>query len=45
MSESDLTFRNSKVEDLCLDFSLPGYDQTFLGDGPNRSMVRHCFDK
>ncbi|KAK1312168.1 E3 ubiquitin-protein ligase UPL4 [Acorus calamus] len=36
---SDLCFRNTKIEDLFLDFSLPGYPDFILASGTHSSMV------
>ncbi|PWA53720.1 ubiquitin-protein ligase 4 [Artemisia annua] len=35
----DLCFRDTKIEDLHLDFTLPGYPDFILGSGPNKEMV------
>lgn len=34
-------FRNTRVEDLCLDFTLPGYPDYVLTFGPDHKMVRN----
>lgn len=36
---SDLCFRNTAIEDLCLDFTLPGYADYVLSSGTNSKMV------
>ncbi|KAJ7196000.1 hypothetical protein O6H91_Y509500 [Diphasiastrum complanatum] len=36
---SDLYFRNSRIEDLCLDFTLPGYPEYELVQGGSNIMV------
>ncbi|CAA7389475.1 unnamed protein product [Spirodela intermedia] len=36
---SDLLYRGSRIEDLCLDFSLPGYSDYFFASGDNPEMV------
>ncbi|KAH7656854.1 E3 ubiquitin-protein ligase TRIP12 protein [Dioscorea alata] len=38
-SEADLCFRNMKIEDLCLDFTLPGYSDYVLTSGNDLKMV------
>lgn len=40
--ENGISFRGTKIEDLCLDFNLPGYPHIFLAQGPHHSIVRHC---
>lgn len=35
----DLYFRNTRIEDLCLDFTLPGYTDYLLTDGSNHKLV------
>ncbi|VFQ94842.1 unnamed protein product [Cuscuta campestris] len=35
----DLYFRNTKIEDLCLDFSLPGYTDYILTSASNSELV------
>ncbi|KAB1223893.1 E3 ubiquitin-protein ligase UPL4 [Morella rubra] len=37
--EFDLCFRDTSIEDLCLDFSLPGYPNYILASGPDHKMV------
>jgi len=39
-----LTFRDMRIEDLCLDFTLPGYPDIVLASGTNHSMVGHLLD-
>ncbi|KAL2323294.1 hypothetical protein Fmac_027673 [Flemingia macrophylla] len=34
-----LIFRDTRIEDLCLDFSLPGYPDIVLASGTNHTMV------
>nr|KYP43929.1 E3 ubiquitin-protein ligase UPL4 [Cajanus cajan] len=34
-----LTFRGTRIEDLCLDFTLPGYPDIVLASGTDHSMV------
>lgn len=36
---SQLRFRGVKIEDLCLDFTLPGYPDFLLKDGGNNILV------
>eukprot|EP01018_Ginkgo_biloba_P024668 Gb_07122 [translate_table: standard] len=36
---SELRFRNARIEDLCLDFTLPGYSDYVLKPGGNSIMV------
>ncbi|KAJ8620901.1 hypothetical protein MRB53_029430 [Persea americana] len=38
-SKSDLHFRGTRIEDLCLDFSLPGYNDYKFGSTPDQKMV------
>ena len=40
--EYGLSFRDTQIEDLCLDFSLPGYPDVVLASWPDHTMVRHC---
>ncbi|KAA8518803.1 hypothetical protein F0562_016423 [Nyssa sinensis] len=35
----DSCFRNTRIEDLCLDFTLPGYPDYVLSSGPDSKMV------
>lgn len=37
--EFDLCFRDTRIEDLCLDFTLPGYPDYALASGPDHKMV------
>lgn len=37
----DLEFRNTKVEDICLDFTLPGFADYVLASGVDHKTVRH----
>lgn len=37
--EQGLSFRESKIEDLCLDFTLPGYPDIVLASGSDHTMV------
>ncbi|GMH10099.1 hypothetical protein Nepgr_011940 [Nepenthes gracilis] len=37
--ELDLGFRNTRIEDLCLDFSLPGYPDFVLASGVDHAVV------
>ncbi|GLT72296.1 hypothetical protein SLA2020_442450 [Shorea laevis] len=37
--EFDLCFRDARIEDLCLDFTLPGYPDYVLASGPDHKMV------
>lgn len=37
--EFDLCFRDTRIEDLCLDFTLPGYPDYILASGPDHEMV------
>ncbi|KAI4349199.1 hypothetical protein L6164_009821 [Bauhinia variegata] len=39
MSESGLCFRDTRVEDLCLDFSLPAYPDIVLTSEPDHTIV------
>lgn len=36
---TDLCFRGTRIEDLCLDFTLPGYPHYVLASGPDHGMV------
>jgi len=36
-----LSFRDQRFEDLCLDFTLPGYPDIVLASGTDHSMVSH----
>lgn len=36
------SFRDTSIEDLCLDFTLPGYPDIVLASGAHHSMVGHC---
>ncbi|XP_058110158.1 E3 ubiquitin-protein ligase UPL4 [Magnolia sinica] len=36
---SEFCFRNTRIEDLCLDFTLPGYSDYKLASGPDHMMV------
>lgn len=36
---SDLLYRGSRIEDLCLDFSVPGYSDYFSASGDNSEVV------
>lgn len=38
--EFDSCFRETRIEDLCLDFSLPGYPDFVLASGFDHKMVR-----
>ncbi|XP_024982786.1 E3 ubiquitin-protein ligase UPL4 isoform X2 [Cynara cardunculus var. scolymus] len=38
-AELDSCFRGTKIEDLHLDFTLPGYPDYILASGPNKEMV------
>jgi E3 ubiquitin-protein ligase TRIP12 len=38
---SELCFRDARIEDLCLDFTLPGYPEYALKTGESDTMV--CF--
>lgn len=40
--EQGLSFRDSRIEDLCLDFTLPGYPDIVLASGFDHTMVKHC---
>lgn len=44
---SDLCFRGAPIEDLCLDFTLPGYPDYILKPGAENTLVcqsqRTCF--
>lgn len=41
---SDLRFRGAPIEDLCLDFTLPGYPEYSLKAGEeNVRLLRFCF--
>ncbi|POO01586.1 Coatomer beta subunit [Trema orientale] len=35
----DSCFRNTRIEDLCLDFTLPGYPDFLLASGPDHEIV------
>ncbi|CAL5207195.1 unnamed protein product [Lathyrus oleraceus] len=37
--EQRLSFRDSRIEDLCLDFTLPGYPDIVLASGSDHTMV------
>lgn len=37
--EQGLSFRDSRIEDLCLDFTLPGYPDIVLASGSDHTMV------
>lgn len=37
--EFDSCFRKTKIEDLCLDFTLPGYPDFVLSSRPDNKMV------
>jgi len=37
------SFRDTSIEDLCLDFTLPGYPDIVLASGTDHSMVGHCW--
>ncbi|XP_019427999.1 PREDICTED: E3 ubiquitin-protein ligase UPL4 [Lupinus angustifolius] len=37
--EYGLNFRDTKIEDLCLDFTLPGYPDIILASGPDHTIV------
>lgn len=39
LDESELCFRNTRIEDLCLDFTLPGYSDYVLTSGSDVKMV------
>lgn len=38
--KNDLCFRNIAMEDLCLDFTVPGYPDYVLSSGPGHKMVQ-----
>lgn len=38
----DVRLRNTKIEDLCLDFSLPGYPDYVLVSGTEPTTVSFC---
>ena len=38
---SVLHFRGTRIEDLCLDFTLPGYNDYKLGSTPEYKMVNN----
>lgn len=38
----DMCFRNTKIEDLYLDFTLPGYPEYVLSSGSDHKMVGLC---
>lgn len=40
--EQRLSFRDSRIEDLCLDFTLPGYPDIILASGSDHTMVKYC---
>lgn len=40
--ETKSCFRDTRIEDLCLDFSIPGYPD-FVSSGCSAKMVRHSF--
>lgn len=40
--EQRLSFRDSRIEDLCLDFTLPGYPDIVLASGSDHTMVKYC---
>jgi E3 ubiquitin-protein ligase TRIP12 len=40
----DLCFRGASVEDLCLDFTLPGYPDYVLKEGEENTVVRDGAD-
>lgn len=37
--ECGLSFRDTRIEDLCLDFTLPGYPDIVLASGSDHTMV------
>ena len=37
---ADLRFRGAPIEDLCLDFTLPGYPEYILKDGEESTLVK-----
>lgn len=37
-----LSFRDMSIEDLCLDFTLPGFPDIVLASGTDHTMVWHC---
>jgi len=37
---ADLRFRGAPIEDLCLDFTLPGYPEYILKDGEDSTLVK-----
>lgn len=39
LQQCGLTFRDTRIEDLCLDFTLPGYPDIVLASGTDNSMV------
>lgn len=39
--EFDSCFRDTRIEDLCLDFTLPGYPDIVLASGTDHSTVRY----
>uniref|UniRef100_A0A2P2M427 HECT-type E3 ubiquitin transferase n=1 Tax=Rhizophora mucronata TaxID=61149 RepID=A0A2P2M427_RHIMU len=38
-SRIDTSFRNTRIEDLCIDFTLPGHPDCILASGPDHQMV------
>ena len=36
-----LSFRDTRIEDLCLDFTLPGFPDIVLASGTDHTMVWH----
>jgi hypothetical protein len=40
--EQGLSFRDSRIEDLCLDFTLPGYPDIVLASGSDHTVVKYC---
>lgn len=43
MMELDTCFREKRIEDLFLDFSLPGYHDIVLSSGTDHKEVRYYF--
>jgi E3 ubiquitin-protein ligase TRIP12 len=41
-STQDACFWNTRIEDLCLDFTLPGYADYILSFDEDHKIVRHC---
>lgn len=39
--EQETCFRNTKIEDLCLDFTLPGYPDYVVMSEPRDKIVRY----